>query len=436
MGAHKPDWSELNTELLTSIASLLETRVDLCRFRVVCRSWRSSSYIPCHNLPYLSPIFPRIFSSAPIPIAESIIVANSTFLIQPRDPKSNPNHKPWLITVEELNPGTLVLRNPLTDGVVKDFSRVFNLSNCNVIQIRRDYNMRCGEGLPFELYSRRYNWLPNGMKVVLFFNPVSASVDDCFVLALVNGDILYARMNDENNHGYLYSKFYHLFDDIVNYKGSIWAIDGKGRPYVISYSDNLKLQLFSNEGVCMGDADGDTKKRLVESDDGLYLIDRVNYDEVIKFRVYKLNEKEFRWNEIKSLGDKILFVLTDCCFFRSSSDFPGCGRNCIYFPKGHFPAYLNTSTPLKFPDKIYFKGAPKELQVGVFHLDDGESSLVSSYPGYSDILWPPPNWLFPVGAPKELQVGVFHLDDGESSLVSSYPGYSDILWPPPNWSSF
>ncbi|XP_056686280.1 uncharacterized protein [Spinacia oleracea] len=324
MARRKADWSELYPELLSNIASRLQTRGDFNHFRSVCKNWRSSSSIlPHQNLPYLSPLFLHTLSPISINLCHASaqsslrkysysvkIVANSTVLLQPKNP--NPNctpRKPWLITVEEFNPG----------------------------------------------------------------------------------DLVYVRLNDGNDNRDLRCHPVSKFDDIVNYKGMVWAIDRRGRPYVVHFSDVLKLVLFSNHTICNRKLYTDSRKRLVESSDGLYMIDRYHEEDWIKFRVYKLNEEECKWNEIDSLGGRILFVLSDCCFFGNAEDFPGCGRNCIYFPRGQFMPY-NGNT---YPDSYYFMGATKELEIGVFHLDDGESELVSTSSGYSSLLWPPPKWLFP-----------------------------------------
>lgn len=74
-----------------------------------------------------------------------------------------------------------------------------------------------------------------------------------------------------------------------------------------------------------------------------------------------------------------------------ASDFVGCRGNCIFFPKNCFPNYGDGY----HPDDELFKGASKYLEVGVFYLDEDCSRLVSSYPGLSDMFWPPPSWFWP-----------------------------------------
>ncbi|XP_056686281.1 uncharacterized protein [Spinacia oleracea] len=317
MARRKADWSELYPELLSNIASRLQTRGDFNHFRSVCKNWRSSSSIlPHQNLPYLSPLFLHTLSPISINLCHASaqsslrkysysvkIVANSTVLLQPKNP--NPNctpRKPWLITVEEFNPGSLLLRKPLTRDTIKDypdnFPRTLNLSDFSIREIRTGYNLRFAKLISqFLDFSDPY-WKSGNDKLVLFKNP--NCVDDCYVLMLrPAGDLVYVRLNDGNDNRDLRCHPVSKFDDIVNYKGMVWAIDRR--------------------------------------------------------------------------------------------DFPGCGRNCIYFPRGQFMPY-NGNT---YPDSYYFMGATKELEIGVFHLDDGESELVSTSSGYSSLLWPPPKWLFP-----------------------------------------
>lgn len=388
MARHKADWSELYPEILISIAGKLETRDDFRHFRSVCKQWRSSILQIPEDLPILFPGFPHKFSHPPPNLSKYgcnplKIVVNSTFLLQKQNP--NPNAKPWLINLEELNPGKLLIRKPLRrDSIIMpadfNFPRVLDLSGYSVTEISRAYNFRGG-------------YIPINSKVVLFFNPEceTTSVNDCYALALNHrGSLLYVRFKDEDDYGSLRYSRVSCFDDIVNYRGAVWAVDRKGRAYVIPYdTTHLSLVLFANDTVCTGYV-GDTRKRLVESSEGLYLIDRYHYDELIKFKVYKLNEAERKWSEIKSLDGRILFVSSDCCFFASAKDFPGCRGDCVLFPKGHFPSYYDSI----YPDDFYFKGADEILEIGVFHLDNGASALISTYPGMSKIFWPPPWWLF------------------------------------------
>ncbi|XP_056684369.1 uncharacterized protein [Spinacia oleracea] len=98
------------------------------------------------------------------------------------------------------------------------------------------------------------------------------------------------------------------------------------------------------------------------------------------FSVFKLNEKKKKWKKIKSIGDdKILFITFDGCFFASANDFPGWKGNCIVFHYHRFDE---------------FEYAFIKFVVGVFHLDGGDSGPLTSFPGYYNMLWPPPSWLW------------------------------------------
>lgn len=78
----------------------------------------------------------------------------------------------------------------------------------------------------------------------------------------------------------------------------------------------------------------------------------------------------------------------DGCFFVSVTYLPDYKVNCIISHKDCFPLYKGASS-----DESFFGRASKELEIGVFYLRDGDTGLISAYPGYSDILWPPPTWL-------------------------------------------
>ncbi|XP_074309137.1 uncharacterized protein LOC141643742 isoform X2 [Silene latifolia] len=64
-------------------------------------------------------------------------------------------------------------------------------------------------------------------------------------------------------------------------------------------------------------------------------------------------------------------------------------KNCILFVKNSFRTYSGYDDDYKdFP-----KLKNSELDIGVWHLDDTDHAI-ESYPHYSDLLWPPPSWIW------------------------------------------
>ena len=150
---------------------------------------------------------------------------------------------------------------------------------------------------------------------------------------------------------------------------------------------------------------GGDKKCLVESDGELFLVDRylsigpdddpgVNHDDEIYghndtyivdttvwFKVFKLDQSEQKWIEVKSLGDRVLFLGDNCAFSASATDLSGCKRSCIYFTDKFFR--LNKEEDSAF----------KTRDIGVFNLENGNIGPLASYPDYSQLFWPPPAWI-------------------------------------------
>uniref|UniRef100_A0A803MFT0 KIB1-4 beta-propeller domain-containing protein n=1 Tax=Chenopodium quinoa TaxID=63459 RepID=A0A803MFT0_CHEQI len=180
------------------------------------------------------------------------------------------------------------------------------------------------------------------------------------------------------------------FDDIVEFKGMVYVIDRKGRVYCMSF----RYMGLSNV-VCKPVGDGyanDRRKRLVESCGELYLIYRSHecYADVA-FKVFKLNEKQRKWDEVQGIGDdRILFVTLDGCFFVPVKDLPGWRGNCIVFYRNSFPTYNLT---LRVDRDIFKTEKKTRFDVAVFHFVGGDCGPVASFPGYSDVFWPSHEWL-------------------------------------------
>uniref|UniRef100_A0A803L8E1 F-box domain-containing protein n=1 Tax=Chenopodium quinoa TaxID=63459 RepID=A0A803L8E1_CHEQI len=345
----KSSWSDLPSELLSAIARRLETRTDLCKFRAVCSKWRRSapnSLLLHKNL--LSPLLPHKIStltpplldknrsshmSSEIPGKSLITVPCSVFLLRP---SRNLKASPWLITVEELNPGKFYLRKPLSRINIKylpeNFPKVLQLSDLKVIEL---------------------------------------------------GKFCTLRLNNEEEK-YLNTKGRN-FDDILNFNGRVYAIDLRGRLYRTGY-DLLSMLEIVGEPIGLTT---DKKKCLVELLGELYVVvyrcQRSGNRSPISFEVYRLQEEEEEWEMVEDICDRILFVTLDGCFFANKNYFPGCRGNSIVYYKKTFPQYT---------------GATGSFDIGIFHFDDGRVINVYGWPiapspRYSEVFWPPPAWLLP-----------------------------------------
>ncbi|XP_021717017.1 F-box protein SKIP23-like [Chenopodium quinoa] len=136
-------WSELPPELLPAIAKRLEARTDILHFRRVCKTWRASAPLSLlDSKTILTPLLPH-----KLPDSEKnytkFLVAHSVFLIKS---DANPNLPPWLCTAEELFPGSLCVRLPLSRNIADyivmpiDFPSELDLSKFRVLELGMFYN--------------------------------------------------------------------------------------------------------------------------------------------------------------------------------------------------------------------------------------------------------------------------------------------------------
>ncbi|KAI7982208.1 F-box protein SKIP23 [Camellia lanceoleosa] len=91
-------WSTLPKDVMPILINRLETRIDLLRFRSVCRSWRSSSAVSL-SLPNLS--FPFSPLAADPHRGTFTAAATTVFLLQPFDEIPHRTTSHYLIKVEE-----------------------------------------------------------------------------------------------------------------------------------------------------------------------------------------------------------------------------------------------------------------------------------------------------------------------------------------------
>ncbi|CAO2826481.1 unnamed protein product [Amaranthus hypochondriacus] len=401
-------WSELPPELLSEIAERLETRSEIVRFRTICKSWRNSvSFSQFSQKSILSPLLPYKISSNTLslfrnrnsinhPRRSLIIAASSVFIVRSN---RNPNLPPWLITVEELNPGKLFIRAPLSRFEIEKLPgyvmKILGSTHYDVSEIGRLYAFRLtgfqiksmNDSNPWNKWFKIYN------KVVLFIDPncrTNPRIDDCMAAILYdNGNLATVRLKDDYEHLERYSSV-EKFDDLVMLKRKIYMIDRKGRVYSKMFRES-GLSKIVDEPIGKGH-DNDRRKRLVESNGKLYLIYRFHecYKDVM-FKVFKLNEGLLKWDEVKGIGnDQILFVTLEGSFFVPKKDIDGWKGNCIVFSRNSFPTYNDT---LKGDRDIFKTWKKTELDIAVFDFDSGDCGPIACYPKYSEVFWPSLDWI-------------------------------------------
>lgn len=393
-------WSTLPKDVIPILINRLETRIDLLRFRSICRSWRYSSAASLSSPPLSLPNLPFPFSPLAADPRRGTFTAAATtvFLLQPFDEIPHRTTSHYLIKVEEDAKTRLVC--PVSDLVQTrfpaGFSKEVNLLEFRISQVHNSYTFRNLELLnckPIEA------GLPFVKKiVVLGSNPDSRIVVVVYEMWDLDGRLAMLRVGDDSWTP-IYTQHF-VCDDIIVYKGNFYTVDRSGRAFVLDPNMNL-IEIAPPPTNENGKK---KKKHLVESIGDLLLVDKYfelhernvyyykdgkervkssNREMVSEMRVYRLNEDEHRWVEVRSLEDQILFVGDDCSYSVSAREFPGCRGNRVVYEDHAVASQIEEEDELFDGLWVY--------QIGVFNLGNGRVRSLATCPQLARIFWPPPS---------------------------------------------
>ncbi|XP_030535875.1 putative F-box protein At5g60060 [Rhodamnia argentea] len=327
----KRPWSDLPPELLSLIGMRLHTRMDVLRFRSVCSSFRSSVPPLPHDALRLPFRLPRLRRSA-LFLHESTVYAVET------PDGSASSRAQWLLKLEESELGHRRILSLFSQRRILNmpgkFPKVLDSLQVRIVEICREYTFG---------YGGRSGGLVQGIqKVVTHPDCVWSDLNRCWVYFIDEGGQLgYCKYGDED---WSYLDDPHRFDDIVVYEGKVCVVDQFGS--VSQIDSSFRLRSFSmpiyGDGLrsCSG-----SRKDLVVSSDGLYVVDRdirqcgrPESDPLCNenmwtsdFRVYRLDRQCGRWEEVRSLGNSAFFLCKLCSFAVSARELGGCDGNCIYY---------------------------------------------------------------------------------------------------------
>ncbi|KAK8582549.1 hypothetical protein V6N13_069323 [Hibiscus sabdariffa] len=360
------DWSQLPQELIVLIAKRLEARFDVIRFRSVCSSWRSS--VPPKVVPF--PIF-----LPPITQESQVRVIRNTFYLI-RLSLGNQTQIPtcWLVRTRDGDDGVKMrLLNPLSDSELPhlpdNLPKVLDLTNFQVLELGHEY---IGEYNAYFNHPIEPRYLDFRKKIVLL--RASADSNDSMMIAYSSRSPGFLRSGEkewtvlENVKG---------IEDIVSFNGKFYAIDKEGTTMVID--ESLNVSFLGRVSSCSGYRPdrSQVSKVLVKSGDQLLAVEKLcnpytgspsTLGSSIRFRVFSMNEEEQKWDEIESLGGRILFLSN-----RQAISAPCWGRGDLIFCSNH----LCTGRDYTF----------------VFDLETGAASLLENWPAYCNLFWPPPQWV-------------------------------------------
>lgn len=351
-------WIDLPQDIVRLIGNLLKTsQIDVLNFRAVCPSWRSSvppfPRPPPLTLPLPQPPLNSI--EAGYYFAGSICIIESTlYLLQPN---------PSPVGTSSSSSGGFLIKVVAEEGVKINrllsplghsnqiFPKQINLWDFRVSEICKfhlvgNYNFQVDFN---QDTSRKY---PSFDRIRILYSK-SALVDDSYSVLAGYGD------HEGGRGGYLLKpgseKWTMLHEpsrcsdfpyrNCITYKGRFCVVLPDGSALAFDSSANIFSQIASPVEDHDGVRRGICRMNLVESLGDLLLFRRQFFIPrrsrslligsrklFITFYVYKLVEEEGKWVEIKTLGDRMLFVdQRDVCSFSiSARDFTRCQANCIY----------------------------------------------------------------------------------------------------------
>uniref|UniRef100_M1A657 F-box family protein n=2 Tax=Solanum tuberosum TaxID=4113 RepID=M1A657_SOLTU len=382
-------WSDLPKELVERISKFVNSNIDVLRIRAVCSSWRSAFSpnfkIPKSQFPIKLPINPHCY-----------LIECTVYLFQ----LPHPPHTGWLVKILKTSNGKLKIFNPLTNRVIDDLpDKKLNLLDIRVSQVCKFYHVHCVLNChPYAGWGIFKKILPICNDQTTHFSVMAINVLD-HLLCFKSGDEKWTTLKDLT-----LSKIV----DISVYKGNFYVVDTFGETIMydpFSFNETnvsstvkiLSSSLFNEWG---------SKKRLVESDGKLFLVDMFLDTDVktelqgsgpsrnnpMEIKIYWLDEEQHEWIAVHTLGDRIFFAGDDCCFSVSSSDFGDqCRGNCIYYKNGDIIVDIS-GNDLSEEVKLRYKGLHDQL-TGIITLQDGKLGSLSSFREYADIFWPTPFWL-------------------------------------------
>jgi hypothetical protein len=202
-------------------------------------------------------------------------------------------------------------------------------------------------------------------KLTLSSDPAEGS--DCLVVAIFGGyySLVFMKLGDKS-WTYVDVERGQLFSDVLYYKGQVLAIDHRGELISLDVNTNQKNILAPR------DLEYAFGTYLVEISNGDLLLLRRFFETYLPggqgmsdyFRVHKLvlddeSGRVVERVEINNIGDDALFVGDNQSICISTSDFPDCKPNSIYYTDD----YVITHP--------YIPDGP--IDMGIFNLEDGST---------------------------------------------------------------
>ncbi|XP_058068536.1 F-box protein SKIP23-like [Magnolia sinica] len=398
------DWSQLQNELLRTIAELLSANRDYLAFRATCKSWRSAvEEMPLHY-PYQLPLLMLPYDKNVKAYSAFSLSDNKIFYLKLSEVpglRYCGSSNGWLVAVDETP--AIHLFNPFTKSQIElppitTFSEVLGFDKSKV---GAEYNVRSlFDGV---VETPNSEWIRTRFikKAVVSSDPTS---NPNYVVMAIHGErqkLAFCRHGDKE--WTVIEKIWCPYCDIVCYKEQFYVVDSNGRVAICNIDgppDAVEVMPQMNIYVPPQMDIYQQTMYLVESMGELLQVVRycqdihtgedVRYCEdihnwiyyTVRFKVFKMDISRWKRFEVKTLGDCMLFLGSNYSLSLSAHDFPRFKRNCIYFTDDAVYSY-----------KAGVRGGH---DLGMFNLEDNSiTSLPCQYHSSNDLgmIWPPPIWL-------------------------------------------
>ncbi|XP_071697851.1 F-box protein SKIP23-like [Rutidosis leptorrhynchoides] len=388
------DWSELQPELIETIATKLKIHKDYIRFRAVCSSWhKSTSKTPKHlpsQLPWLMLPQTKNHNSQPFFTLSDNRIHHLNLpeasIIRRRCGSSHG----WLVFLEE-SPLIFVI-NPLTrvKHHLPPLNTFPNVTKFSFYDVGREYELRTLHGHVYVCSLREMR--DSFIKKVVFSSSPDDEDRDYVALVILNqtGDLAYCKKGDSLwkfiDNAELYC------EDVVFHKGCFYSVSKFGNIAVCDICGDVASVSFINMDLQVG---GDMQY-LVSLGDELLLVSRyldLGYDgdrgqvdsfyKTVEFRVFKLVLDGLVWESVGKLDEWALFIGGNSSMAFRASEFEGCEGNRVYFTDDY--------------SEWNYNGVNGDHDMGVYDLEDGSVVDFACYPQtfYNGKRCAPPIWITP-----------------------------------------
>ncbi|XP_010437434.1 PREDICTED: F-box protein At4g35733 [Camelina sativa] len=320
------EWSDLPGDLLDYIANGLFSKVELVRFRSICKTWRSSvvtnekrfrNHINRNRRRRLSSYDSRRCLLSPAALCRVI--------------HSSRPEKGWLILTQGIYgvSSKSKLLSPLSRNSIVGSSsgKTLDLLKFTVSEIHQSYDVDQYE----------YDW--SSVSSYKFARVVL--VGDLVFIVNCNKQIWWCNSSETDKPwARIMDEEVKNFSDILLHKGHLYALDLNGAIWWISLSELNIFQYGPSTPLEYYEIDDCKDKRLVVYCGDLCIVHRfgkiftvkgVKVERTTGFKVYKMDVENIKWVEVKSLGDKAIVMATDSCFSLLAREYYGCLENSIYF---------------------------------------------------------------------------------------------------------